>query len=79
MLTLWRMSRPQGDRLGDPNYARAFLLVGHVQLLTFLIDEVKIEYLRNPIYPFQVWILFASIVAAHEIAKRERAPELHPA
>ena len=33
----------QGDRLGDPDYARAFLLVGHVQLITFLIDEIKID------------------------------------
>ncbi len=79
MFTLWRISRPQGDRLGDPDYARAFLLVGHVQLLTFLFDEVKIEYLRNPIYPFQVWILFASIVAAHQITRHERAPELKAA
>ena len=76
MLTLWRISRPQGDRLGDPNYAKAFLLVGHVQLITFLVDEVKIEYLRNPIYIFQVWVMFASIVAAYQIAKRESAPDL---
>jgi O-antigen ligase len=79
MWTLWRISRPQIDRLGDPDYARAFLLVGHVQLLTFLIDEIKIEYLRNPIYLFQVWVMFASIVAAYQIAKRERAPEAKPA
>src|SRR5262245_22488906 len=38
LATLWRISRPQGDRLGDPNYARGFLLVGHVQLFTFLVD-----------------------------------------
>ncbi len=75
MATLWRISRPQGDRLGDPDYARAFLLVGHVQLFTFLVDEIKIEYLRNPIYIFQIWILFASIVAAYQITKREPAAE----
>jgi len=75
MWTLWRASRPRGDRLDDPHYATAFLLVGHVQLIVFLFDELKIEYLRNPIYPYQVWALFASIVAAHQIAKRESAPE----
>jgi len=75
MATLWRMSRPPGDRLGDPDYARGFLLAGHVQLFVFLVDEIKIEYLRNPIYIFQVWILFASIVAAYLISKRESAPE----
>jgi O-antigen ligase len=79
MWTLWRISRPQTDRLGDPNYARAFLMVGHVQLLVFLLDEVKIEYLRNSIYIFQIWLLFASIVAAHQIVKRESAPALKAA
>jgi O-antigen ligase len=79
MVTLWRISRPQGDRLGDPDYAKAFLIVGHVQLITFLVDEIKIEYLRNPIYIFQIWILFASIVAAHQISKYERAPDLKTA
>lgn len=76
MVTLWRISRPRGDRLGDPDYAKAFLLVGHVQLITFLVDEIKIEYLRNPIYIFQIWVFFASIVAAYQISKYERPPDL---
>ena len=63
------------DGLDDANYTQAFLLAAHVQLFTFLVDEVKIEYLRNPIYIFQVWILFASIVAAYQISKRESVPE----
>jgi len=79
MATLWRISRPRGDRLGDPDYVKAFLIAGHVQLITFLVDEIKIEYLRNPIYIFQVWILFASIVAAYQISKYERAPDLKTA
>jgi O-antigen ligase len=76
LAVLWIASRPQSDRLDDPSYARGFLLVGHVQLLTLLVDELKIEYLRNPIYQFQVWILFASIVAAYQIVRRERAAGL---
>ena len=75
LATLWRISRPRVDGLDDTNYTQAFLLVAHVQLFTFLVDEVKIEYLRNPIYIFQVWILFASIVAAYQISKRESVPE----
>jgi len=43
------------------------------------VDEIKIEYLRNPIYIFQIWILFASIVAAYQITKTERAPDLKTA
>jgi O-antigen ligase len=75
---LWYISRPQTDRLDDPSYARGFLMVGHVQLLIFFVDELKIEYLRNPIYQFQIWVLFGSIMAAYLIARREReaaAPE----
>lgn len=75
MWTLWRISRPTVDRLDHPDYARAFLLVGHVQLIVFLVDQVKIEYLRNGIYQYQVWVLFASIVAAHHVVKNERAGE----
>ena len=79
MFRLWTLSRPRSDQLGDSHYARGFLLVGHVQLIVFLIDETKIEYLRNPIYPFQVWVLFASIVAAYQIAKHETPAAPKPA
>jgi O-antigen ligase/polysaccharide polymerase Wzy-like membrane protein len=79
MATLWGITRPQTDRLGDSNYGRGFLLAGHVQLFVFLVDEIKIEFLRNPIYIFQVWIMFASIVIAHRIAKEEAAAEPRPA
>jgi hypothetical protein len=79
MASLWRISMPQGDRLGDSSYARGFLLAGHVQLLVFLVDEIKIEFMRNSIYIFQIWILFASIVIAHRITKEEPAAEAQPA
>src|SRR5262249_6246600 len=73
--TLWVISRPKGDRLDDPDYARGFLLVAHVQLFMFLVDEIKIEYLRNPVYISQIWVLFSSIVAAYQISKGESVPE----
>jgi hypothetical protein len=69
---LWRISSPTTDDLRHPSYARAFLLVAHVQLFVFLVDEIKIDFLRNIIYQFQPWILFASIVAAHRIVSQER-------
>lgn len=72
----WIMSRPAGDNLRDPDYARAFLIIAHVQLLVFLVDQIKIEYLRNGIYLFQVWLLFASIVAAYNIARASAARRL---
>ncbi len=75
----WIITRQSTDRLDDPNYAKAFLIVAHVQLATFLLDEVKIEYLRNPIYQFQIWVMFASMVAGYMITRRERAAAPEPA
>jgi O-antigen ligase len=74
---VWRASAPPTDDLGSPDYAGAYLLMGHVMLAVFLIDELKIEYLRNLVYPYQVWILFATIVAAWQVRRRERT--LRPA
>src|SRR5262249_48027589 len=70
---LFRSSMPTTDRLGDPSYAKAFLLTAHVQLVIFLVDEVKIEYLRNPVYQFQVWAMFSTLVATSLIVKRQAA------
>ncbi|HYN63680.1 MAG TPA: O-antigen ligase family protein, partial [Candidatus Limnocylindrales bacterium] len=66
---LWRLSRPPGTDLKDPNYARAFLIIGHVQLLVFMVDQMKIDFARIPTYTYQIWLMFASIVAAHQIAR----------
>jgi O-antigen ligase len=71
---LWAMSRPTVDTPQHPSYARAYMLVAHVQMLLFIIDQTKIDFLRNPIYQFQVWILFASITAAHGVIAREPVP-----
>jgi O-antigen ligase len=69
---LW-ISRPIVDSLRHTSYASAFLIVGHVQLVLFLIDQIKIDFLRNEIYQFTVWIMFANITAAHLIARDQRA------
>jgi hypothetical protein len=76
LAVLWFISRPTTDRVDDPSYAQGFLLIANVQLITFMVDEIKIEFLRNPIYQFQPWILFGTIVAAHQILRRERAAGL---
>lgn len=70
MAAYWNAGRPHTDRLDDPNYVEAFLLCARVQLFTFFVDEIKIEYLRNQVYQFQIWLLFAAIGAAVMIRKR---------
>lgn len=66
---LWRISRPPGTDLRDPNYARAYLIIAHVQLLVFMVDQLKIDFLRNPTYAYQIWLLFAMVVAGHKLSR----------
>ena len=69
--TLFRISKPGTDRLDDPSYAKSFLIVARLQLVLFAVDQIKIDFLRNNVYQFHVWLLFASIVIAHRIAREE--------
>jgi O-antigen ligase len=75
--TLFRISRPSTDDLRHGGFAQSFLIIGHVQLVVFMVDQIKIEYLRNQIYPLQVWLMFSLIVAAYQISRR--TPQLAPA
>ena len=78
MVTFWRNGSPRTDRLDDPNYAEAFLLCARVQLFTFFVDEIKIEYLRNQTYQFQPWLLFSTIAVAAMIRQRTTAAAAIP-
>lgn len=74
-LRLWWISRPDVDRLNHPSYARAFQVITHLQLSLFLVDQIKIDFLRNQIYPFQVWLLFATVVVTNRIARHDTVAE----
>ena len=39
--------------------------------VTFLVDEMKIEYLRNERYSFVIWFFFGLVVAVSTAAKNE--------
>jgi O-antigen ligase len=77
--TLLRISKPDTDDLLRGGFAQSYLIIAHVQMVVFVVNQIKIEFLRNSIYQFQVWLLFAVIVAAHRIARQARAPEAAPA
>ena len=68
LVRLFQLTWSDRIDLHDPNYARAFLPVANVMLVVFLIDEIKIDYLRNGIYQFEIWIMFAMMVATSRIA-----------
>lgn len=74
---LWLSARSSDD-LRDPDYARGFLLVANVQLVIFIVDQIKIEYLRNPTYQFEIWVMFAILVAAQRLANPATARETLP-
>lgn len=71
--TLVRASRPVTDDLLRGDFVRSYLTIAHVQLIVLLVDEIKIEYLRNETYSYQVWILFALIIAAQQQILRSSA------
>ncbi len=61
---LFWMVRPVTDDLRNGDYVGSYLLVARAQMVIFLVDEIKIEYLRNPIYEFQIWVMFGLMAAA---------------
>ena len=61
---LFRITRPRTDDLRHPNLAQGYTLIARAQLVVFVVDQIKIEYMRNEIYMFQVWLMFALMVAA---------------
>ena len=80
LFLLLRLSNQCSDDMRDPNYARAFLLIAHVQMVVFMVDQMKIDFLRNPTYMFEVWIMFAMLVAASRLARIEAStlPDSQP-
>jgi len=61
-------------RLSDPHFSKSALLVLHVVLVIFMIDQVKLEYLRHHSYQFFIWSLFGLLVAATRVAASGGAP-----
>ena len=74
-----RITRPPVDSLTHPDYAKAFLIVCRAQLLVFAVNEIKIDYLRNSIYLFPVWVMFAMWIATSMIARATPALATVPA
>lgn len=72
--TLWVITRPTVDTFTHPSYARAYLIVAHTQLLLWAVDQIKIDWLRNPTSQIQIWLLFASWTVAARLARARPDP-----
>jgi O-antigen ligase len=73
LIVLWRQTRPGSSTYDDPDYARAFLVFGHAQLFIFLVDQFKIDFMRNAIYTLHVFVMWGVLAAAGAVARE--APE----
>ena len=73
--TLFRITRPTTDDLRHPDSMRGYMIVARVQMVVFLVDEIKVEYLRNETYAFQIWVMFALMVAAYQALHATAAAE----
>jgi O-antigen ligase len=78
VLMLWNVfvvTTPRVDSPAEGSYTESYMLVARVQFVFFLVDQTKIEYLRNSTYQYVVWLMFALWVAADRI-RREQSPTL---
>jgi O-antigen ligase len=73
LYSLWKATKPRAASLGSGTFVEGATLLMRVMLVTFMVDQIKIEYLRNERYAFFVWFLFGLMVAVDRIAKREAA------
>lgn len=77
----WK-SRPGSRlRLGEVPFARGALVVAHVQILQFMLAQIRDEHQRGNVYVYLMWIYFGLAVAAERIWKNERRkpPDAAPA
>lgn len=68
---LFTMLRPVVDDLRHASYADAYLIIARAQLLMFALNEIKIDFLRNGNYTFQVWLMFSTWTAAYLVSRDE--------
>ncbi len=71
---LYLSARSKGRGLHEVSYAKSLMVVLHVMLAAFLLDQYKIDYLRNPSYQYFPWMLMGLIAATYRIIKTEESP-----
>jgi O-antigen ligase len=81
LFLLWRLWKASSIAFGSSvlrsAYPDALLLVLNVSFFIFVIDQIKIDYPRNDLYMYFVWIVFGLIAATRNIiVRRERARQL---
>ena len=86
LATLWKATRPRAASPGSGTWIEGATVIFRVMLLTFMVDQIKIEYLRNERYSYFVWMMFGLMMAIGNVARTEAAqrqassegPAIHP-
>jgi hypothetical protein len=68
-----------GASLVSSPFPQALMKVLHVCLVMFILDQIKVEYLRNNIYQYFAWLLFGLIAATHNIIQENAREQALPA
>jgi len=68
---LWIISRPRAPSFGSGTYIETATVLIRVLLFVFMLDQVKIDYLRNGTYSFFAWFLFGLVLAVSNVARAE--------
>jgi len=68
---LWITSKPMAASFGSGTYIQSATVLVRVMLFMFILDQTKIDYLRNGTYSFFVWFLFGLILAVCNVARLE--------
>ncbi len=71
---LYLSARSKARGLREASYAKSLMVVLHVMLAAFLLDQYKIDYLRNASYQYFPWMLMGLIAATYRIIKAEESP-----
>jgi O-antigen ligase len=75
LLGFARITAPTVDSLRHHDYARACQILIQAQFVAFVVNEFKIDYLRNPIYTPVVWAMFSMWVATYFVARSSQEAE----
>jgi O-antigen ligase len=68
---LWVASRPMAASMNTGTYVQGATVLMRVLLFMFMLDQVKIDYLRNGTYSFFAWFLFGLVLAVGNVARAE--------
>jgi O-antigen ligase len=73
LVGLWRKGRSIYTDASLPLRTREIALALHIMLVMFMVDEIKIEYTRQPLYMHLVWAHFGFIMASWNLARKNKS------